>query len=1495
MNSSPDPDETTVVGAGEPRSSELAHATTLVSREPGSREPGDAATIGLDAPKVVHGPTPTVQARQPTTAGDCNGPAPSAIGRYKVESLLGEGGFGQVYLVRDEQLERRVAAKVPHRRLVPDLATAASHLAEARAAACLDHPNVVPVYDVGSAPDFPCFIVSKFIEGQTLADRVKTHWPSFTEAARLVTTVAKALHHAHTRSVIHRDVKPGNILLDSAGQPYVADFGLALREGRSGTAATFVGTPSYMSPEQARGEGHRVDGRSDIFSLGIVLYELLAHRRPFRARTREETMRAVAEAEPRPPRQIDKAIPRELERICLKALARRASERYATAHEMADDLEHFLASGFRNPFSTAGRPRKPPPASPAAADSRELPATTSHFSPSQDNAVTVVPRGLRSFGPADADFFLSLLPGPLDRDGLPASIRFWKTGVEQTDPDESFAVGLIYGPSGCGKSSLVKAGIAPRLAAHVLPLYVEATAHETEARLMAALAKIFPAIAQAEGLAAALASLRRGEVLPTGKKLLIVLDQFEQWLHARKDTPAIDLVEALRQCDGGRVQCLVLVRDDFWMAATRFMAELEIPLVEGRNAAAVDLFPARHAEKVLTAFGRAFGALPDGRAVLSREQRLFLQQAVAGLAQEGKVICVRLALFAQMMKDRPWTPASLRGVGGTLGVGVNFLEETFSAVTAPPENRHHQEAARAILKTLLPEAGTDIKGYMRSQAELLTVSGYAARPRDFEKVLRILDAEVRLITPTDPEGTLHETAGQRQGDQPVVASPDAPTSETSRPPKYYQLTHDYLVPSLREWLTRKLRESRRGRAELRLNERTALWIGHPENRFLPPWREWLSIRLLTRSRDWTESQRVMMQRAGRQHGAWALLLAGGLAILLLVGTEGYGRQRAQVLQARLLEAATEDVPGVVREMHSYRRWLDQPLHDAFARAQATGDSRRQLHASLGLLPVDGTQVKYLRDRLLGALPQEVIVIREALAPHAAMVSPALWNVLEDGKSLPGERLRAACALAAYAAEDARWQVVGRDVATRLAAENGLVIARWAEALRPVRRHLLPPLAALLVEDGLDAAGRRTIILLYGDYAEGLSDAFTPLENKAAGAGSPGADREGNVAGQQRQANAAAALAALGRWQSVRPLLAHAPDPSTRTYLIDRLGPAGADPAELVDHLIADDDVSIRRAALLALGEFDEDRLPPPERERLAHRLSQVFRDDPDPGVHGAIEWLLSQWGQQSCLPKIGPASPPEKPEGSRRWYVNAQGQTMVLIPPGRVQRGVGEAKNQIRVEHAFALAAREVTISEFLRFRSDFSHTRDFARSDDCPIHRVNWYEAAAYCNWLSNEAGIPQAQWCYLPNEQGRYEAGMKTAPDFLTRRGYRLPTTEEWEYACRAGSFTRWSLGDAEDLLVKYAWCVINAQSLLHPVATLRPNDFGLFDMHGNAWEWCTDGEDTPPIAPGSGIVKAYRLACGGAFGHGPLTIVSANTIRVETTEQSADLGFRPARTFP
>ncbi len=268
---------------------------------------------------------------------------PQRIGRYRIEKVLGKGGFGLVYLARDEQLNRLVAIKVPHAMLISKPEDAEAYLTEARTVANLDHPGIVPVHDVGSTEDCPCYVVSKYIEGVDLSKKLKQHRLKYREAAELVATVAEALHYAHKQGLVHRDVKPGNILIGKGGQPFVVDFGLALREENIGKGPKYAGTPNYMSPEQARGEGHRVDGRSDIFSLGVVFYELLAGRKPFRGDTQAELFEQVTRYEAKPLRQYDDNIPKELERICHKAMAKRASERYFTAKDFSQDVRVFLA------------------------------------------------------------------------------------------------------------------------------------------------------------------------------------------------------------------------------------------------------------------------------------------------------------------------------------------------------------------------------------------------------------------------------------------------------------------------------------------------------------------------------------------------------------------------------------------------------------------------------------------------------------------------------------------------------------------------------------------------------------------------------------------------------------------------------------------------------------------------------------------------------------------------------------------------------------------------------------------------------------------------------------------------------------------------------------------------------------------------------------------------------------------------------------------------
>ncbi len=273
---------------------------------------------------------------------------PTKIGRYTVIRRLGKGGFGDIFLAFDEDLERTVAVKLPRRERVVQPEDVEAFLHEARIVAGLDYPHIVPVHDVGRTDDGLCFVVSKYIEGSDLRARMEQARPSVRDSVVLVATIAEALHYAHTRGVVHRDIKPANILIDDAGEPFVVDFGLALIDENFGTGARIAGTPSYMSPEQARAEGHRVDGRSDIFSLGIVLYELLTGRRPFVATDRHELLDLIASTEARPPRQIDDSIPKELERICLKAMSKRAADRFTTARDMAEDLREFLKTDGRS-------------------------------------------------------------------------------------------------------------------------------------------------------------------------------------------------------------------------------------------------------------------------------------------------------------------------------------------------------------------------------------------------------------------------------------------------------------------------------------------------------------------------------------------------------------------------------------------------------------------------------------------------------------------------------------------------------------------------------------------------------------------------------------------------------------------------------------------------------------------------------------------------------------------------------------------------------------------------------------------------------------------------------------------------------------------------------------------------------------------------------------------------------------------------------------------
>ncbi|MGA7276157.1 MAG: serine/threonine-protein kinase, partial [Candidatus Udaeobacter sp.] len=299
---------------------------------------------------------PASSRRVGTTAGDEVAAVPQSkkaasaaemlgkFGDYELLEEVGRGGQGVVFRARQKSLNRTVALKVISLGQWASKAHLKRFRREAEAVANLDHPNIVPIYEVGER-DGSCYFSMKFVEGGQLDEVVRRTPMSIRKAAELIAKVARTVHYAHEHGIVHRDIKPGNVLLDAESEPHLTDFGLArLVESESTITRTLevLGTPSYMAPEQAVANNADVSSATDVYGLGAVLYQLLTGHPPFAGGTTFETVRLVLDTEPRQPRLLNRKIDRELSTICLKCLEKDPMRRYLSALGLAEDLEHWL-------------------------------------------------------------------------------------------------------------------------------------------------------------------------------------------------------------------------------------------------------------------------------------------------------------------------------------------------------------------------------------------------------------------------------------------------------------------------------------------------------------------------------------------------------------------------------------------------------------------------------------------------------------------------------------------------------------------------------------------------------------------------------------------------------------------------------------------------------------------------------------------------------------------------------------------------------------------------------------------------------------------------------------------------------------------------------------------------------------------------------------------------------------------------------------------------
>jgi formylglycine-generating enzyme required for sulfatase activity/tetratricopeptide (TPR) repeat protein/tRNA A-37 threonylcarbamoyl transferase component Bud32 len=1598
------------------------------------------------------------------------GSAPAPGPRFRILRPHARGALGEVFVALDQELRREVALKEIRDHFADDPHSRTRFVLEAEVTGRLEHPGIIPVYGLGTYPDGRPFYAMRLVKGQSLHEAIDCfHQPDprgqdagqrGLELRQLLgrfVDVCNALAYAHSQGVIHRDLKPANVMLGPYGETLVVDWGLAKPVGSkdetravepplqpSGGSSSLptqmgqaIGTPAYMSPEQAAGRLDQLGPASDVYSLGATLYHLLTGRPPFPEHDLAEVLFQVQLGRFPPPRQVERSVTPALEAICLKAMALAPEDRYRTARDLADDVERWLADepvrAYAEPLAlrlARWRRRHPRVVGGAAAlllttvaalglgylllsqeQGRTRQAQLDRARAQVDALLEANPRAVPTILEGLEPFRAQVLPRLREVRGRPDPREPQTSAARQRREHARTRASLALLAGDPGQVSYLR----ERLLAEGL---------EPEEMLLVRDQLAGHGHALAPGLWEEVG--RPGATPQRRFRALVALARFDpkspRWAAA-----AERVVEPLLRADPLHV--------GVWSAALRpVRAALLGPLgkvyrdrqrLAARRTAASLLSdyaadrPALLADLIADAGERQF-------AMLLPRLRAHGETAVALLHKE---------LARPLAPSWPDTPLEASGPAPSPAV-VREIEKAEGLV-----------AERfALVQTLpLERAGPVVKalgrsGYRPLRFRPVTVKGrglvaivWARDGRDWRlalglpaEKLRARDAEERRqgYRPVDVAGYLLLGAGERYAALwTSVAGEEARLSVGVHEERY---PGDW-EPLKKAGFTLRGSQVFRGRDGRR--RFSSVWgktAGNPESQesldadeqeyearasldqvcldvCLYPAAGPGSARaaagvLAQAERDLSarpNDLKALYRRALAcyQLGRYPQALADLNVVIAKVPSPRFS---AGHLYRALVHAALSKVPQARADLAEFLRRSQEPREKVCIAALVA--------AHLG---EDAEGLQHL-EAALARQPEDAVLLYAAACVYSlASAAVARRNTAEAGAvvglAAPGAPAWPVAILLGQVRERAGRPRRYRDRAVALLRQA--VAAGYSDRkrlrtnpdLEPVRAH--PGFAALLRQlrldrqysvvwhdsathesagaHGLDPAAhlarcRRLAAAGYRPAALAVAETTVgqPLVTASAWH-RPVVGEAERVALARRQANAAVALLHLGRPERVWPLLRHSPYPDLRTYLIHRLGPLGVEARLLVERLEVEE-VSARRALILALGEYTGEQLPAPLRRRLLPRLLRWYRSDPDPGIHGAIDWLLRHsregpeprkldWGQAGALGRIdqelarqaraarvaavagvlgllvrpacpaglvvGSVSLPATPEsvGGPRWYVNGQGQTLTLLPgpveflmgsPGSEQdRHRDESLHLRRIERRFAIATKPVTATQFQEFLQAHPEVRHsyvgkYRPVPDGPIISVTWYQAAAYCRWLSEKEGVPQEQMCYPSvREIVRCQDGrrpLKLPPDYLSRTGYRLPTEAEWEYACRSGARTSRSYGAAVELLPRHGWYGHNAQDRTWPVGQKKPNDLGLFDMPGNVLTWCQESSwPYPPGRPGRpaldrednrDVTEALsRVLRGATPAQSPAFVRAASRIHDSPLLRHNAVGLRVARTAP